>query len=125
MDPIGFSLENFDAVGQYRNSDEGTKIDVTGVMFDGSKVSSPASVRAILAGKPDVITSVMTERMLTYALGRGSEYYDMPAIRAILRDAGKSNYKFSSIVMGIIRSQAFQMRRRTSDSAPTETASLK
>ena len=110
MDPLGFALENFDAVGQWRDTDEGAKIDPSGMMFDGTKVSKPADLRKMLTAHPEVFLSVFTQKLMTYALGRGVEYYDMPTIRAILRDASKDDYKFSSILMGVIKSAPFQMK---------------
>jgi hypothetical protein len=110
MDPLGFALENFDAVGQWRDTDEGARVDPSGMMYDGTKVSSPADLRKMLAARPEVFLGVFTQKLMTYALGRGVEYYDMPTIRAILRDAGKNDYKFSSILMGVIKSAPFQMK---------------
>ena len=110
MDPLGFALENFDAVGQWRDTDEGAKIDPSGMMFDGTKASSPADLRKMLAARPEVFLGVFTQKLMTYALGRGVEYYDMPTIRAILHDAAKNDYKFSSILMGVIKSAPFQMK---------------
>ena len=112
MDPLGFALENFDATGQWRDTDEGAKINPSGVMFDGSKVNGPADLRKVLTARPEVFAGVFTEKLMTYALGRGVEYYDMPAIRAILRDAAKDNYRFSSILMGVIKSAPFQMKMK-------------
>ncbi len=100
MDPIGFSLENFDAVGQWRTTDEGAKIDPAGVMFNGAKVDGPVALREILMAKPEIFASVFTEKLMIYALGRGVQYYDMPAVRAIVRDAGRNDYRLSSIVIG-------------------------
>ena len=110
MDPIGFSLENFDAVGQWRTLDEGVKIDPSGTLFNGVKVNGPVALRQALVKKPEIFTGVLTEKLMTYALGRGIQYYDMPAIRAILREARGNNFRFSSIVSGIIRSTPFQMK---------------
>jgi mono/diheme cytochrome c family protein len=110
MDPLGFSLENFDAVGQWRDMDEGAKIDPSGTLFEGTKVAKPADLRKALTARPEVFAGVFTEKLMTYALGRGVEYSDMPTIRAILRDAKQSNYKFSSILMGVIKSAPFQMK---------------
>lgn len=110
MDPLGFALENFDAVGQWRDTDEGAKIDPSGMLFDGTKARKPADLRKMLTARPEVFLSVFTQKLMTYALGRGVEYYDMPTIRAILRDASKNDYKFSSILMGVIKSTPFQMK---------------
>ena len=115
MDPIGFSLENFDAVGQWRTSDEGAKIDPAGVMFNGSKIDGPIALREILMAKPDIFVGVLTEKLMIYALGRGLQYYDMPTVRAIVRDAGHNDYRFSSIVLGIVKSTPFEMKVKGTD----------
>ncbi len=113
MDPLGFALENFDAVGQWRSKDRyaGTSVDASSVLVDGSRVNGPADLRKALMKRPEQFVQTMTEKLLTYALGRTVEYYDMPAIRKIVRDAARDNYRFSSIVMGIVRSAPFQMRK--------------
>jgi Protein of unknown function (DUF1592)/Protein of unknown function (DUF1588)/Protein of unknown function (DUF1585)/Protein of unknown function (DUF1595)/Protein of unknown function (DUF1587)/Cytochrome C oxidase, cbb3-type, subunit III len=115
MDPIGFSLENFDAIGQWRTTDEGAKIDPSGVMFNGAKIDGPESLRAILMAKPEIFASVFTEKLMTYGLGRGVQYYDMPAIRAIVRAARKNDYRLSAIVLGIVKSAPFQMKEKPPD----------
>jgi len=125
MDPIGFSLENFDAVGQWRTSDEGAKIDPAGVMFNGAKIDGPVAVRQILMAKPEIFAGVFAEKLMTYGLGRGLQYYDMPTVRAIIRDAGHSDYRFSSIVLGIVKSTPFQMKvKGTEGENRTVTASV-
>jgi mono/diheme cytochrome c family protein len=113
MDPLGFSLENFDAIGAWRAKDvfANTAIDASGKLVDGTPVSGPSDLRQALLKHPEQFVQTMTEKMMMYALGRGVEYYDMPSIRKIVRDAAKDNYRFSSIVMGIVNSQAFQMKR--------------
>jgi hypothetical protein len=110
IDPLGFSLENFDATGQWRTMDEGAKIDPSGTLFNGDKVDGPVALRAELTKRPEIFAGVFTEKLLTYALGRGVEYYDMPVIRSILRDAAPNGYRVSAIVMGIVKSAPFQMR---------------
>ena len=116
MDPLGFSLENFDAVGQWRNTDDGSKIDPAGTLFNGAKVAGPVELRSALTANPEIFTGVLTERLMTYALGRGVEYSDMPAIRAILKDAAHNDYRFSSIVLGIVKSTPFDTKvKRTQD----------
>jgi hypothetical protein len=110
MDPIGFSLENFDAVGHWRTNDEGRKIDATGTLFNGAAIDGVSGVRKELLAKPDVFVGVMTEKLMTYALGRGLEYYDMPAVRKIVQDSKKNNYKFSSIVLGVVKSTPFSLK---------------
>ncbi len=110
MDPLGFSLENFDTVGSYRSMDRftRTKIDTSGKLVDGTAVNGPADLRKALLQHPEQFAQTFTEKMMTYALGRGVEYYDMPSIRKIVKDSKRDNYKFSSIVMGIITAPAFQ-----------------
>jgi hypothetical protein len=110
MDPIGFALENFDGVGHWRNREDGEPIDPSGTLFNGAKVDGAAGLRQNLAARPEVFVGVMTEKMLTYALGRGIEYYDMPAVRKVVQDARNKDYRFSSIVLGIVKSTPFQMK---------------
>ena len=114
MDPIGFSLENFDALGQWRTTDEGVKIDPSGTLFNGAKVDGPASLRQMLTSRPEVFVGVLIEKMLTYGLGRGVQYYDMSAVRSVVRDAGHNDFRFSSIVLGIVKSAPFQMKVKSS-----------
>lgn len=111
MDPIGFALENFDALGAWRRSDSGFTVDATGQLVDGTKVDGPASLRQALAGHSDAFIRTFTQKLLTYALGRGIEYYDMPVVRAIDREAARHDNRFSSFILGIVRSTPFQMRR--------------
>jgi hypothetical protein len=112
MDPLGFSLENFDAVGEWRTKEAaGVPVDASGQLADGTEVDGPAALRRALRKHPEQFARTMTEKMLTYALGRGLEFYDMPVVRAIARDAAAQNYRFSSIVTGIIKSAPFRMKR--------------
>jgi hypothetical protein len=113
MDPIGFALENFNAVGQWRTAEgsANTSIDSSGTLPDGTKFQGPAELRKILAGKPNQLATTVTENLLTYALGRGVEYYDQPAVRKILREASSSGYRWSDLIFGIVSSEPFQMRR--------------
>jgi hypothetical protein len=110
MDPIGFALENFDAVGHWRSSDEGARIDPSGTLFNGARVDGPVALRKMLLARPNVFVGVMTEKLLTYALGRGLEYYDMPAVRKIVADASNNDFRFSSLVMGVVSSPPFEMK---------------
>jgi hypothetical protein len=110
MDPIGFAMENFDGVGHWRTNEDGAKIDTTGTLFNGASIDGVIGLRKELAAKPDVFIGVMTEKMLTYAVGRGLDYYDMPAVRKIVQDARTKDYRFSSIVLGIVKSTPFQMK---------------
>jgi len=111
MDPLGFSLENFDAVGRWRTREPGGKIDSTGKLADGTPVDGPVALRKALLSHPEQFAGVMAEKMLTYGLGRGLEYYDMPAVRKVAEDAARGGYKFSALVMGIVNSEPFQMKR--------------
>jgi len=111
MDPLGFSLENFDAVGKWRTLGEsGDRIDATGKSPDGTVFEGVAGLRESLL-RSDRFVPTLTEKMLTYALGRGVEHYDAPAVRAIVRDAAKNDYRFSSLIVGIVQSPPFRMRR--------------
>jgi mono/diheme cytochrome c family protein len=113
IDPAGFALENFDSVGVWRDKGpDGTPLDVAGVLADGSHVNGPAELRQAIAGRPDAFVTVITEKMLTYALGRGLEPSDMPVVRKIVRKAAQNDYRLSSIVMGIVESAPFQMRTK-------------
>ncbi|MBI3894433.1 MAG: DUF1592 domain-containing protein [Acidobacteria bacterium] len=111
MDPLGFALENFDGTGKWRTTIGETKIDASGVLPDGTKFEGPDGLRKALMGKPEGFVTTVTEKLLTYSLGRGIEYYDQPAIRKILREAVSSDYRFSLLVMGVVNSTPFQMRR--------------
>jgi mono/diheme cytochrome c family protein len=113
MDPIGFAMENFDGIGRWRGKEDGKSIDASGTLFTGAKVDGVATLRRELSSRPDVFVGVFTERMLTYALGRGLEHYDMPAVRRIVQDARATDYRLSSIVLGVARSVPFQMKETT------------
>jgi hypothetical protein len=116
MDPIGLSLENFDAVGAWRARDgdsvtaQGTAIDANGQLLDGTKVDGVVTLRQALLRQPEIFVSTVTEKLLTYALGRGLQYYDMPTVRTVVRDAATDGYRFSSLVLGIVNSTPFQQR---------------
>ncbi len=113
IDPAGLALENFDAVGAWRTRDGGTRgalVDASGQLVDGTKVDGVVALRQALMREPEIFVATVTEKLLTYALGRGLTAADMPAVRAIVRDARRDNYRFSSIVLGIVRSVPFQMR---------------
>jgi hypothetical protein len=115
MDPLGLSLENFDFVGKWRTVDEALiPIDASGTLPDGTTFDGPSGLRQVLLNPPDRFVRTLTEKMLTYALGRGLEYYDMPAVRRITRDVAASNYRASTLIFGVVNSLPFQMRRRQS-----------
>jgi len=110
MDPIGLALENYDAVGVWRTNDGNTRIDPTGEMYDGAKLDGPMGVRQAILGKSESFVSGFSENLFAYALGRVLDYQDMPAVRSIVREAGKNNNRFSSFVLSIVKSAPFQMR---------------
>jgi hypothetical protein len=126
MDPIGLSLENFDAIGAWRARDgdsvtaHGTAIDASGQLLDGTKVDGVATLRQALLRQPEIFVSTVTEKLLTYALGRGLQYYDMPAVRAIVRDAARNEYRFSAVVLGIANSTPFQKKVTVADERNTQ-----
>ena len=110
MDPLGLALENFDAVGAWRTRESGIAIDASGELTDGTKIDGVAALRDALVRRPEVLVGTMTEKLMTYALGRTLEYQDMPAVRAIVQSSARDNYRFSSLVRGIVSSVPFQMR---------------
>jgi hypothetical protein len=117
MDPIGFSLENFDGIGKWRTRESGQKLDSSGQLVDGTKIDGVVSLRqGLLHYSPQFVRTV-TEKLLTYALGRGVEYDDMPVVRAIVREAAKADYRLSTIVVEITKSAPFQMNRKPELSA--------
>ena len=112
LDPLGYALENFDAVGRWREKDReaGTVIDSSGVLADGTPVDGPVALRQALTERPEQFVQTLTERLMTYALGRSLDYRDMPTVRAIVRQAAAENYRFSAIVWGIVTSEQFLMQ---------------
>ncbi|HLG58270.1 MAG TPA: DUF1592 domain-containing protein [Vicinamibacterales bacterium] len=128
MDPIGFALENFDAVGAYRTRDGGTlgtPIDASGQLMDGTRVDGVVTLRNALVRQPEIFVSTFTEKLMTYALGRGVAANDMPSVRGIVRNAGRQNYRFSTIVHGIVTSTPFQMRTVASPAGPAAETSAR
>jgi hypothetical protein len=118
MDPFGFALENFDAVGRWRTVEAGIPLDVRADLFDGTTVAGVEELRTFLLSKRELFVRTLTEKLMTYALGRRLEPSDMPAVRQIVRAAEHDNYRFSSIVRGIVASAPFQMRTSLPTSAP-------
>ena len=114
MDPLGFALENFDATGAWRVRDAGVAVDASGTLPGGEEFSGPAGLRDALLANPEIFVSTFTEKLLTYALGRGQEHFDQSAIRSIVRNAATSEYRLSSLVLGMVKSVPFQMRRAAS-----------
>jgi Protein of unknown function (DUF1585) len=124
MDPIGLSMENFDAVGAYRTRDGdqvakmGTPIEASGQLLDGTKVDGVVTLRQALLRQPEIFVGTVVEKLMIYALGRGLSAHDMPTVRAIVRESAAGNYRFSSLVMGIVKSTPFQKRVTPSPDAP-------
>jgi hypothetical protein len=123
MDPIGFSLENFDLVGRWRDHEGSHPIDTSGMLVDGTPLSSPQALRAALLQRTDAFVTAFTEKLLTYALGRRIEYFDQPSIRKIVRDADRHEDRFSAFVLGIVSSEPFQFKAKaSSNDKKTQTA---
>jgi len=120
MDPLGFALENFDAVGAYRDRDREalTAIDATAQFVDGLRIAGPDDLRRYLAGKPEQFALTLTEKLMVFALGRSVEFSDKPRIRAIVRQAAQQDYRFSALLTGIVQSDQFRKAR----SAPAQPA---
>jgi hypothetical protein len=110
MDPIGLALENFDAIGRWRTADEGVTIDASAQLVDGTAIDGPASLRKALLDRPEAFVAALTDKLLMYGAGRETNYADMPVVRAIMRPAAANRYRFSDLVLGIVRSAPFQMR---------------
>jgi hypothetical protein len=124
MDPLGFALENFDAIGKYRTKDGEATIDASGTFPDGTKFSGPAEFRDVLLSHQDQFVRTFVEKLLTYSLGRGLDYYDMPAVRSIMKTAARTDYKWSSIILGVVDSVPFRMRTANdATAAPATTTS--
>ncbi len=124
MDSIGFAMENFDAVGAWRTRDAGQPIDASGVLADGTKLDGVVTLRSALLSRPELFAGTLTEKLLVYGLGRGLDYRDRPAVRTILRDASRDNYRFSSLILGVVHSTPFQMRTtpRDTENVPVQSA---
>jgi mono/diheme cytochrome c family protein len=123
MDPLGFALENFDAVGAWRSTTEaGEPLDVSGVMPNGQHFEGPAGLRALLLSRREQFVTTLTEKLLAYGLGRALEYYDRPTVRQIVTDAARDDYRWSAIITGIVHSAPFEMRRAKSAAKPAQTA---
>ena len=116
MDPIGLALENFDGTGRWRTVDSGFPIDASGQLVDGTKLNGPASLRKALLDRPEAFVGNLTEKLLMYGVGRETKYYDMPVVRAVMHDAARDRYRFSDLVLGIVRSAPFQMRLKEAPS---------
>ena len=109
LDPIGFALENFDAVGAWRAREAGVPVDATGELADGTKVDGVVALRQALMSRPEVFVTTFTKKLMTYALGRGLDYRDMPEVRAIVRGAAANHYRMSDLILRIVNSTPFRM----------------
>jgi hypothetical protein len=123
FEPIGLAMENFDPVGMWRTQDDGIPIDTVGKLVDGTPVNGIASLRDVLVRRSDTFTRVIAEKLLTYALGRGVEVEDMPLVRSIVRDSAGNKYRFTSLVLNIVKSPAFQMNMKITDARTQQRAS--
>jgi hypothetical protein len=124
MDPIGFALENFDAVGAWRTNDSGFRVDASGKMFDGAKLDGPVSLRQAILNRSDAFIGTFAENLLSYGLGRVIDYRDMPFVRGVEREAARNNNRFSSFILSVVKSPSFQMRRvEEVEPVPTEVES--
>ena len=112
MDPLGFALENFDAIGRWRTTGEtGEPIDAAGALPEGTTFRGVSGVRTLVTSRPEEFVRVLTGKLMTYALGRAVDEDDMPAIRAVVREAAPGNYRWSALILGIVRSVPFTMRQ--------------
>jgi hypothetical protein len=111
IDPIGLALDNFDVVGRWRIRENGEPLDTKGVFYDGTTIGSPSELAQVLLKRPIPLVRNFTEEMLAYAIGRSIEHYDQPTIRAVVRAAEPADYRMSSLIMGIVKSDPFQMRQ--------------
>jgi hypothetical protein len=123
MDPLGFALENFDAIGRWRKTSGGVAVDASASMPDGTKFEGAEGLRKVLLSRSDQFTRTVTEKLLSYALGRELGYYDAPAVRQIIREAAASDDRWSAIVLGIVKSVPFQMSRAEVAESPTRSSS--
>mgnify|MGYP003351344708 CR=1 FL=1 len=121
MDPIGLALDNFDVTGKWRQRENGMPLDTAGDFYDGTKVSSAPELISAIVKRPTPIVRNFTENLMAYGLGRRVEYFDQPTIRAIARSAEAQNYRISSFILGVVKSDAFRMRRVEPETATTET----
>jgi hypothetical protein len=126
MDPIGFTLENFDAIALWRTEDAGEKIGASEVLYDGRRVDGPSGLRKwVVANYSEQFMRVVAEKLLTYGLGRGVEAPDMPLVRTIVRDAAKADNRFSALVLGVVESKPFQMNMKMSENPAAGTPTRK
>ncbi|WP_428101131.1 DUF1592 domain-containing protein [Candidatus Rariloculus sp.] len=119
IDPIGFALENFDLIGKWRDADGGTTINASGDLWDGTALDGPAGLRAALLERRELFVTRATEKLMAYALGRTVEHYDMPAVRAIVREAADDDHRFARLIAGVVKSPAFRTKRKAGSGQQT------
>jgi hypothetical protein len=119
FEPMGMVMENFDAVGKWRTTDAGSAIDPTGVTNDGTELDGVGSLRELTLSKSDLFARVVTERLLSYAIGRGLDYEDMPLVRSIAHEAADHDYRFSTLLMAVVQSPAFTMNLKSAAGVTT------
>jgi hypothetical protein len=124
MDPLGFALENFDGIGGWRTREGATPIDASSSLPDGTKLGGPEDLRKLLLSRKNEYIETVTDKLLTYAIGRGTEYYDAPVTRQILRTIAPEDYRWSALISAIVKSQPFQMRRAAPAPTTETTASI-
>ena len=125
MDPLGFSLENFDALGKWRTLSDGAPIDASASLPDGTKFHGVAGLRALLLSHREDFVRTFTEKLLAYALGRGVEYYDLPSVRTVVRNAAADDHRWSSLILGIVKSHPFIMSTSASPVSPGQATSAR
>jgi hypothetical protein len=123
MDPLGFALENFDGIGEWRRKEVAGPVDPTGQLGDGTPVDGPVGLRRAIMAKPEMFVRTLTQKLMTYGLGRGIEHGDKPLVRGVAREVAKQNYRFSALVLGIVKSSPFQMKKAQAEPS-TMTAAV-
>jgi hypothetical protein len=121
IDPVGFALENFNAIGAWRERDGDSPVDARGTLVDGTAIDGPDDLLTALVARSDLFVSNVTQKLLTYALGRAVDYRDMPTVRAIVRQAEREDFRFSALIMGVVQSPAFRQREAVSEPAQVAT----
>ena len=124
MDPIGLALDNFDVTGKWRQRENGVPLDTRGDFYDGTPVTSPSELSDVLLKRPLPLMRTFTENLMAYALGRRVEYYDQPSVRAVVDDAAPDGYRMSSLILGVVSSDAFQMKAGAVALDPVTTAAV-
>ena len=119
MDPIGLALDNFDVTAKWRQRENGTELDTRGDFYDGTKITKPSELVTVLMKRPEPLVRTFTENLMAYALGRRVEYFDQPAIRTISRTAAKDDFKLSAFILGVVKSDAFRMKRAEANTTTT------